>query len=146
MAPFLPPSRTVPLLPRQASTATTTVTVTSNPSSNNNNSGGSTLDGGAIAGIVIGSIVGFLLLVWIIRSCFNLGGPTPTPEVEPWYGRHSEPKHYHRHHHHRRPRSRRPRSRSSSITLPPPPVVVRQERARSGGRRTSRSRSVYDTY
>ncbi|KAF1735103.1 hypothetical protein CRV24_004022 [Beauveria bassiana] len=81
MAPFLPPSRTVPLQPRQASTATTTVTVTSNP--NNGNGGGSTLDGGAIAGIVIGSIVGFLLLVWIIRSCFNLGGPSPTPEVEP---------------------------------------------------------------
>ncbi|KAM3545555.1 hypothetical protein ARSEF1564_001549 [Beauveria bassiana] len=141
MAPFLPPSRTVPLQPRQASTATTTVTVTSNP--NNGNGGGSTLDGGAIAGIVIGSIVGFLLLVWIIRSCFNPGGPSPTPEVEPWYGRHSEPKHYHRHHH-RRPRSRRPRSRSSSITLPPPPVVVRQER--SGGRRSSRSRSVYNTY
>ncbi|PQK14803.1 hypothetical protein BB8028_0005g03260 [Beauveria bassiana] len=141
MAPFLPPSRTVPLQPRQASTATTTVTVTSNP--NNGNGGGSTLDGGAIAGIVIGSIVGFLLLVWIIRSCFNLGGPSPTPEVEPWYGRHSEPKHYHRHHH-RRPRSRRPRSRSSSITLQPPPVVVRQER--SGGRRSSRSRSVYNTY
>ncbi|KAK8000447.1 hypothetical protein PG990_013047 [Apiospora arundinis] len=34
-----------------------------------------TLSGGAIAGIVIGSIVGFLLICWIIRSCCNLGRP-----------------------------------------------------------------------
>ncbi|KAJ3538686.1 hypothetical protein NM208_g5804 [Fusarium decemcellulare] len=36
---------------------------------------GTYLSGGAIAGIVIGSIVGTLLLLWIIRSCFNLGAP-----------------------------------------------------------------------
>ncbi|KAL7620611.1 hypothetical protein AAE478_009606 [Parahypoxylon ruwenzoriense] len=34
-----------------------------------------TLSGGAIAGIVIGSIAGFLLLLWVIRSCGNLGHP-----------------------------------------------------------------------
>ncbi|KAJ6790273.1 hypothetical protein PWT90_06589 [Aphanocladium album] len=144
MAPFLPlalPTRTDPLQPRQASSPAATVTVTSQPDSGSG-SGHSTLTGGAIAGIVIGSIVGFLLILWVVRSCFNLGGPTPTPEVEPWYGRHSEPKHYHRHHH-RRPRSRR-RSRSSSLTLPSP-VVVRQERTRSG-RRPSTSRKVYNAY
>ncbi|KAJ4148123.1 hypothetical protein LMH87_002609 [Akanthomyces muscarius] len=140
MAPYLPPSRTVPLHARQAAsaaTATVTVTVTSTPDSHG---GAANLTGGAIAGIVIGSVVGVLLLIWVVRSCFNLGGPSPKPEIDPWYGRH-EPKHHHRHHHHRRPRSSR-RSRSSSLTIPPPPVVVRQE-TRSRGRRPSGSRNVY---
>ncbi|KAJ3499574.1 hypothetical protein NLG97_g210 [Lecanicillium saksenae] len=86
MAPLLLsvlPTRTDPLQPRQASSATATVTVTSEPDSSNSG-GHSTLTGGAIAGIVIGSVVGVLVLLWVIRSCFNLGGPTPTPEVEPW--------------------------------------------------------------
>ncbi|KXJ86241.1 hypothetical protein Micbo1qcDRAFT_168532 [Microdochium bolleyi] len=33
------------------------------------------LSGGAIAGIVIGSIAGFLLICWIIRACMNWGRP-----------------------------------------------------------------------
>lgn len=37
--------------------------------------GGSNLSGGAIAGIVIGSIAGVLLLWWIIRSCGIMGRP-----------------------------------------------------------------------
>jgi len=37
------------------------------------------LTGGAIAGIVIGSIFGLLLLLWIIRSCMNPGAPPQEP-------------------------------------------------------------------
>jgi len=47
-----------------------------------------TLTGGAIAGIVIGSIVGLLLLIWIFRSCSNLGAPpgaSENPGGQAWY-------------------------------------------------------------
>ena len=63
---------------RQAPTATVTVT------SDSNNNGMTTLSSGAIAGIVIGSIAGFLLLLWIIRSCMNIGAPPQ--ERENWVG------------------------------------------------------------
>ncbi|KAF5014842.1 hypothetical protein F66182_14036, partial [Fusarium sp. NRRL 66182] len=35
----------------------------------------SSLSGGAIAGIVIGSIAGTLLIIWLIKSCFLPGAP-----------------------------------------------------------------------
>jgi hypothetical protein len=66
------------VLPRQA-----TVTVDSSGSNSSSTSGTTTLSGGAIAGIVIGSIAGFLLLLWIIRSCMNVGAPPQ--ERESWY-------------------------------------------------------------
>ncbi|KAI0160526.1 hypothetical protein GGR57DRAFT_455641 [Xylariaceae sp. FL1272] len=68
------PTRTLPdlvsrvITARQDSTVTTTSTVVTA-------SHGTTLSGGAIAGIVIGSIAGFLLILWLIRSCTNLGNP-----------------------------------------------------------------------
>lgn len=83
--------------------------------------GGTNLTGGAIAGIVIGSIAGFLLLLWILRSCFNLGkpnqwgrtfgSPDPEPDRRPAYAYHHEThgsrsrhRHHHHHHHSRSPR------------------------------------------
>ncbi|KAJ4009718.1 hypothetical protein NW752_009307 [Fusarium irregulare] len=98
-----------------------TVTVTAD-----NGNDAQTLSGGAIAGIVIGSIAGFLLLLWVIRSCLNLGAPPQ--EREKWYHYKEEPK---RHHHHR---SRSRRSHRSSISAPPP-IVVRDSRSRSHHRR-----------
>ena len=83
-----------------------------------------TLTGGAIAGIVIGSIAGLLLLIWIFRSCSNLGAPPnapPNPGGRAWYDgvggspapalthsrsrsrepRRSHSRRSHHHHHHR---------------------------------------------
>ncbi len=62
-----------------------TVTVSSN--SGNNGGESQPLSGGAIAGIVIGSIAGFLLLLWIIRSCGNLGAPPQERQREDWVRR-----------------------------------------------------------
>ncbi|KAG7286678.1 hypothetical protein NEMBOFW57_008989 [Staphylotrichum longicolle] len=97
LATTLHPTRTLPhlLLPRQQTTTTTpaatTVTVVSTTSTSTNSddsdpNAAKTLSGGAIAGIVIGSIAGFLLLVWIIRSCTNLGAPPGGDAVpgRPW--------------------------------------------------------------
>lgn len=118
-----------------------TITVLTDSSPDNSGAGGggyvtSSMDGGAIAGIVIGSVAGFILLLWIIRSCTYMG--TPPDEREPWY-RYADPekRRHRRHHHHRssyhgssgshrhshRGRSRSSR-RASSILSAPPPVVI----------------------
>jgi hypothetical protein len=106
------------LLRRQEDTAPQDTSDQSSSSSN--------LSGGAIAGIVIGSIFGVLLLWWIIRSCgggFGFGSRAPSQSPAPGYyhyeknhgrGR-SRSSHRHRHHHHHHS----PR-RSSSLR----PVVI----------------------
>ncbi|KAF5601882.1 hypothetical protein FPCIR_2123 [Fusarium pseudocircinatum] len=78
---------------------TETVTVTASGDDGNS---AQTLSGGAIAGIVIGSIAGFLLLLWVVRSCLNLGAPPQ--EREKWYHYKEEPR---RHSHHHRSRKTR---------------------------------------
>lgn len=63
-----------------------TVTVTSTSDTSDQSASSNNLSGGAIAGIVIGSIAGFLLLLWIFRSCSNLGGPPQEEKHDPaWY-------------------------------------------------------------
>jgi hypothetical protein len=104
-----------PTLVSRQTVETVTVAVTNDGNNNSN------LSAGAIAGIVIGSVFGVLLLLWIIRSCLNLGAPPQ--EREKWYHYKEEP----RHHHHR---SRSRRSHRSSISAPPP-LVVRESRSRS---------------
>lgn len=61
-----------------------TVTVTPADISGNSSSG-TNLSGGAIAGIVIGSIAGFLLLLWIFKSCSNIGAPPQEKREPAWY-------------------------------------------------------------
>ncbi|KAI1868521.1 uncharacterized protein JN550_006437 [Neoarthrinium moseri] len=101
------------ILPRQASTTTIVATTETT-------SGGTVLSGGAIAGIVIGSIAGFLLILWLLRSCTNLGSPglwgstfgshdeKPPKTSEPAYLYTQETRggHRHGHHHHHGHRSR----------------------------------------
>ncbi|KAK4033536.1 hypothetical protein C8A01DRAFT_19534 [Parachaetomium inaequale] len=124
-ASALHPTRTLPHLLHQRQSQTTpdgggTVTVTPTTTTDNESSdpdAAKTLSGGAIAGIVIGSIAGFLLLLWIIRSCTNLGAP-PGEAVpgRPWYGgvkgESPPPPPPGHHHHHGRGRSPGGRSRS----------------------------------
>ncbi|KAJ4254396.1 hypothetical protein NW762_009991 [Fusarium torreyae] len=111
---------------------TETVTVTT---SSDDNNGGTTLSGGAIAGIVIGSIAGFLLLLWIVRSCLNLGAPPQ--EREKWYHYKEDKPRRHSHNH----RSRSRRSHRSSVSVPPPIVVRDVSRSRS--HRRGRSPGYY---
>ncbi|KAI1264923.1 hypothetical protein F5Y18DRAFT_71048 [Xylariaceae sp. FL1019] len=119
------PTRTLPdlisrvITARQDTTVTTTSTVV--PASTSH---GITLSGGAIAGIVIGSIVGFLLILWLIRSCTNLGNPGLWGSTfEP--GNEKPPSNYPsapRHHH--SSSARRSRSRHSHQSRSPRRVSV----------------------
>ncbi|KAK7723801.1 hypothetical protein SLS64_000132 [Diaporthe eres] len=63
-----------------------TVTVTAPADTSDQSASSTNLSGGAIAGIVVGSIAGLLLLLWIFRSFSNLGGPPQDEKREPaWY-------------------------------------------------------------
>ncbi|EPE07134.1 hypothetical protein F503_07785 [Ophiostoma piceae UAMH 11346] len=118
-------------------------------SSDSNDHGG--LSGGAIAGIVIGSVAGFLLILWIWRSCTNLGAP-PT---EPWYDdgpprRHKRRgrSHYYRESYPVRTSSRRrysaeiPIATAERVSVTEPvPVVVRSHSTRRHGRSPRRPSS-----
>ncbi|KAK3316840.1 hypothetical protein B0H66DRAFT_592947 [Apodospora peruviana] len=177
-----PPATTTIVSPGTTVTNTpaATVTVISGGGTNNNGNNGNsddgptsaqTLSGGAIAGIVIGSIAGLLLLIWIFRSCSNLGKPSdqaPKPDGGAWYDgvraepypTHPPPRSPHRH----RSRSHRSHSRHSSahhhrrssvgeVREVTPVAVVRQssqreyvygddyDRGAGRGRREHRSRS-----
>ncbi|KAK0617529.1 hypothetical protein B0T14DRAFT_271957 [Immersiella caudata] len=134
-----------------------------------------TLTGGVVAGIVIGSIAGLLLLIWIFRSCSNLGAPpgaSGNPGGQAWYdgvrdeypprhtkghrtssrsrSRHSHHSHRHHHYHPRRSgsvvREVQPVAVMRSASPRAPPVVY-DDRARRGRRerRERRSRD-YDGY
>ena len=84
LAPRLPspdtpllPTRTTPISRTLASLfrRQTTVTATANPVIPATYSGlGSGPTPGTVVGIVIGSVAGFLLVLWLIYTCFGLGG------------------------------------------------------------------------
>lgn len=174
MAPITLPSATA-LLHRAAAETTTLllrgrqVIVTDGGSNGGSSSSddddptdAKTLSGGAIAGIVIGSIAGLLLLIWIFRSCSNLGAPPnapPNPGGRAWYdgvggqgpaprSRSREPRRSHsRHHHHSRHSHSRHRSGSRGyreaevVEVGRPVAVVRGGSPYRYEERRSRSRS-----
>ncbi|KAK4039190.1 hypothetical protein C8A01DRAFT_47325 [Parachaetomium inaequale] len=127
------------LLARQQ--PTTTVVVDNGGGGSTSNSG---LDGGAIAGIVIGTIVGILLIWWIIRACTQ--PKQPDASRQGWYDDTAPPPrgsrsrsrsasyggggyHHHRHHgHHHSARRSHSRRRSST----PRPVVLEEKYAAVG--------------
>ena len=144
------PTRTIPLSHTLASLLRrqTTVTATANPIIPATYSGlNSGPTPGTVVGIVVGSVAGFLLLLWLIYTCFGLGGPpgrSSVVEEEIIRHRSRSPS--------RRAPSRRPSTRRSS---PRGPVVessvsasevvmeeVRRERTPPAPRRSSRVRET----
>ncbi|EED18585.1 conserved hypothetical protein [Talaromyces stipitatus ATCC 10500] len=51
------------------------ITLLARQSTSSSDSCSNNLSGGAIAGIVIGSIAGTLLIIWLIKSCYLPGAP-----------------------------------------------------------------------
>ncbi|KAI1375476.1 hypothetical protein F4677DRAFT_138968 [Hypoxylon crocopeplum] len=132
------PTRTLPDVISKVISArqqgTTTVVAQSNGESSQ------TLSGGAIAGIVIGSIAGFLLLLWIIRSCTNFRNPAvwgdtfePDNEKPPSTHHYGHSTRYPRETHGHRSRSRHSHRspRRTSVVSVTRPVYVEPTRGRS---------------
>lgn len=109
--------------------------------------GGIALTGGALAGIIIGTIFGTLLLLWIFRSCFNLGAPPSARDtswhhdVEPVTSRRRRSSR-HSHHGHHRHHSRGGHSRRGSIGVVP--VMVQTDGPSRSPRRPSGTYVVGD--
>ncbi|KAI1192451.1 hypothetical protein F5X97DRAFT_329626 [Nemania serpens] len=169
MAPSLPPPPASALkptrtLPESLTRILTIRQATTTVIADDTGTQGSVLSGGAIAGIVIGSIAGVLLLLWILRSCTNMGRPqtwgdTYEPErekrhssaggvyhVETTPHRHRSHSHARSHHHHH---SRSPR-RVEVVPLEPrgggpraPPAAYYGGRSSYDGRRGSRDSRGY---
>lgn len=111
-----------------------------------------TMSGGSIAGIVIGSIAGILLLIWIFRSFSNMGAPPvkgENPSGAAWYdgvrsepapprGSHSRSRHRSHSRHSRRPSEVREYQTAVPVMTQPQPTYVYQTDTRKVGRGRSR--------
>ncbi|KAM9874804.1 hypothetical protein VDGL01_11125 [Verticillium dahliae] len=122
------------LVARQDSPPQATVTVYANQGGGSAGAGDG-LTGGEVAGIVIGSIVGFLLLMWFIFRCTGGRAPNEPPRRDSSYYHHEEPKYHGNRHRSRHSHSRR---RSGSIHAPPPVVIREYSRGPPRGRAHSR--------
>ncbi|KAK3323480.1 hypothetical protein B0T19DRAFT_205456 [Cercophora scortea] len=56
-------------------------------------------DPGTVAGIVLGSVAGFILLLWLLYTCINMGNPE-VAESSVGTASYVSRKHRHSHHHH----------------------------------------------
>ncbi|KAF6829182.1 hypothetical protein CPLU01_08072 [Colletotrichum plurivorum] len=167
MAPVTP-ARIYSHLARAATTLTTptkvlprqvVVTVTPTPESTAESASNANLSGGAIAGIVIGSVAGFLILLWILKSCGLWGKPNQWGDEDPphhhhhdYRGRSPGSRHHRRHqhrYHHETSRSRRRPSYEVEEVRYAQPVVYEKRRPSASPRppaavyRSSRSRTRY---
>lgn len=89
-------------------------------------------DPGTVVGIVLGSVGGFLLLLWLVYTCLQIGGRADTVSsygTESVVTRKSRRRHS-RHHHHRSPSRRETVEVRTSRVVPPPERVVVEESVR----------------
>lgn len=122
-----------PTLVARQDNAPATVTVYVNQGGGNDG-----LSGGEIAGIVIGSVVGFLLLLWLIFRCTGGRAPREPPRRDSAYYHHEEPKYRHGGGSRHRSRHSHSRRRSGSMHAPPPVVIREYSRGPPRGRAHSR--------
>ncbi|CAI0651665.1 hypothetical protein COL154_004162 [Colletotrichum chrysophilum] len=135
------------------------VTITSTPETTAESASNNNLSGGAIAGIVIGSIAGFLILLWILKSCGLWKRPNSWGEPDEYdrkydrkyRGRSPGARHHRRRqhrYHHETSRSRRPSYEVEEVRYAQP-VVYEKRRPSASPRppaavyRSSRSRTRY---
>ncbi|KAF3767594.1 hypothetical protein M406DRAFT_69728 [Cryphonectria parasitica EP155] len=85
-------------------------------------------DPGTVVGIVLGSVAGFLLLLWLIYTCFQMGGRGDTVSS---YGTASvvtrKSRRRQSRHHHRSPRRETVEIRTSRMAPQPERVVVEEQ-------------------
>lgn len=111
------------VVPRQAAAAHTTSTIPATYGTPNGP------DAGTVVGITLGSVAGFILLLWLIYTCLNVGNPDAFTDAESTVmsvgtasvGTRRVRKHHHRHH--RSPRRETVEIRTSG---PGRPVIVEE--------------------
>ncbi|KAK3688500.1 hypothetical protein B0T22DRAFT_155442 [Podospora appendiculata] len=88
-------------------------------------------DPGTVAGIVLGSVAGFILLLWLLYTCINMGNPE-VAESSVGTASYVSRKHRHsHHHHHHRPHGETVEIRATSRSGPPAgATIIVEERER----------------
>ncbi|KAK4450091.1 hypothetical protein QBC34DRAFT_81806 [Podospora aff. communis PSN243] len=128
LLPFkLPASPPTPIVPRQAATTTATIPALYG-------SADSSPTPGAVAGITLGAVGGFLLVLYLIYVCINIGNSPERAESSVTGSAVIERKraHRHSHHHHRRSHGEATVEVRRTSRVVPSAVIV--EEAVRGGR------------
>ncbi|KAK0643599.1 hypothetical protein B0T16DRAFT_459727 [Cercophora newfieldiana] len=132
LLPLQPPT---PIAPRQAATTTPTIPALYGAAD-------SSPDPGAVAGITLGAVAGFLLVLYLVYVCINLGNPPENAESSVTGSVVMERKrttaHRHSHHHHRRSHGEATVEVRRTSRVVPSAVIVEEVRGgRGGGERES---------